>query len=252
MRKGSIIMSGLIMATLLSCAPLVRAQVTSEEFQKLKPQSKQLILPLPSGAVLQGKGLDDWLAGSGGRTRIIRGFGGSEKTEDQKFFALGGLYTSLLIQVHSPSTVDAAKGAEVFRQALVQLQAPEGFFSYLSELELMIKSQIAGPEMAGRFAGALQGFLVDFVRSRGESSYLNFQLGRWATTLALAARAQDSAGLQLSAASYFRERLAKAKTEKETLTTLEELEKMAGQQKLGADDFQKIENLAQRLRDQLS
>jgi hypothetical protein len=229
------------------------AQVKLEELQGLKSKSTEAIIPLPSGGALQGKGLDAWMngLGPGGQAGIVRGFSGGAKTQEQKFFALGGLYTALLVQARSVSTLEAADAINNFRQALSQLQAPAGFFSYLSELELMTKSHEAGPEVAGRIVGAIQGFLSEFVRSRGDAAYLNYQAGRWCTTLALAARARDAAGLQLGAASYFHERFAAQHAGETALAALKGLEDLARREKLSDADFAQIEKLAEQLRDQL-
>jgi hypothetical protein len=244
---------GMVFGTLLLFGLPLRAQISSEELQKLKPQGTQLMLPLPSGAVLRGEGLDEWLGGGGpsGQQAMMRGFGNSNKSEDQKFFSLGELYTSLVIQAHSASTLDAAAAVASLREALVLLHAPEGFFSYLSEFELSVKSQTGGTEAAGRFAAALQGFLIDFVRSKGEAAYLRFQAGRWVTTLALAAHSRDTTGMQLSAASFFRGRFAEANAESGVVEALKDLEKMAGLKTLTSEDFSRIETLAQRVRNQL-
>ena len=244
---------GLAVAALGAClVPTLcaRAQVTQQDLERLKPASSEVILPVPSGPVLEGKGLNAWLEsmGPGGEHGTVRGFGGAKKTEGQKFFALGSLYTALLIQVRSASTLEAAGGVDTFRQALAKLNAPEGFFSYLSELELMIKSQVAGPEVAGRLAAAMQGFLADFVRSRGEAAYVHYQAGRWVTSLALAAKAQDAGGLQLSAAGYFRERLGGKETPEGARAALEELQKLADKQTLTDAEYARIEVLAQQLR----
>jgi hypothetical protein len=243
-------------AALAACFVLVlsaNAQVTQQELERLKPASNEVILPVPSGPVLEGKGLNAWLEGMGpgGQPGAIRGFGGAKKTEGQKFFALGSLYTALLIQVRSASTLEAAGGVDTFRQALAKLNAPEGFFSYLSELELMIKSQAAGPEVAGRLAGAMQGFLADFVRSRGDVAYVHYQAGRWVTSLALAAKAQDAGGLQLSAAAYFRERLSGKETSEGARAALAELQNLADKQTLTDAEYARIEMLAQQLRAEL-
>jgi hypothetical protein len=251
--RRQILTIAIVLGTLLLSGLRLRAQVSAEELQKLKPQGTQLMLPLPSGVVLRGEGLDEWLSGGGprGQQTMVRGFGNSKKSDDQKFFSLGELYTSLVIQAHSASTLDAAAAVASFRQALVLLQAPEGFFSYLSEFELLVKSQAGGTETAGRFAAALQGFLMDFVRSKGEAAYLKFQAGRWVTTLALAAHSRDTTGMQLSAASFFRGRFAEANAQPGVVETLKDLEKMAGLTTLTGEDFSRIETLAQRLRNQL-
>ena len=239
-------------AFLLVCL-CASAQVSQQDLERLKPTTSEVMLSVPSGTMLQGKGLGAWLdgMGPGGATGSVRGFGGGKKTEGQKFFTLGGLYTALLIQVRSSSTLDAAGGVDSFREALTKLNAPEGFFSYLSELELMIKSQVAGPEAAGRIAGAMQGFLADFVRSRGDAAYAHYQAGRWVTSLALAAKAQDASGLQLGAAAYFRERLGRADTPEGARQALEELEKLGGKPALTEAEYARIEVLAKKLRAEL-
>jgi len=242
-----------MIGTLAVFGPTLRAQVTFDDLQKLKPQSEQLMIPLPTGTVLRGSGLDDWLGGfgPGGQQAAARGFAGSKKSDDQKFFTLGELYTSLLIQAHSASMLDAAAGLDSFRQALILLQAPQGFFSYLNEFELLIKSQAGGTDASGRFAAAMEGFLTDFVHGKGEAAYLKFQAGRWVTTMALAAHSHDVTGMQLSAASFFREHLAAANTQPGVVDTLKELEKIASLKTLADADFARIETLAQRLREQL-
>jgi len=248
-------MFGLCLAASLAlpAAPTF-AQVKLEELQGLKPGSAEAIIPLPSGAALQGKGLDSWMSGlgPGGATGIVRGFSSGAKTQEQKFFALGGLFTALAVQARSSSTLDATQAIHEFRQALSQLQAPAGFFSYLSELELMVKSHEAGPELAGRLTGAMQGFLSEFVRSRGDAAFLSFQAGRWSTTLALAARGRDASGLQLTAAHYFREQFSSLHASEAVLAPLAGLEALAAGDKLSEADFVQIEKLAERLRDQLS
>jgi len=233
--------------------PVLRAQVSYDDLQKLKLQSQQLMIPQPSGAVLRGAGLDDWLAGfgPGGERGVSRGFAGGKKSNEQKFFDLGELYTSIVIQTHSASTLDIAAGLESFRQALIFLQAPEGFFSYLNQFELLVKSQAGGTEATDRFAAAMGGFLTDFVQSKGEAAYLRFEAGRWVTTMALAAHSHDVTGMQLSAASYFREHLAGANAPPGVVDALKELEKTASLKTLADADFAKVETLAQRLREQL-
>lgn len=242
-----------VIGMLFLFSPMLRAQVSFDDLQKLKPQPTQLMLPLPSGTVLRGAGLEDWLGGfgPGGQQAVARGFASSKKSADQKFFVLGELYTSLLIQAHSASTLDATAGLDSFRQALIHLQAPQGFFSYLSQFELLMKSQAGGTEAADRFAAGMEGFLMDFVRSKGDTAYLKFQAGRWVTTMALAAHSRDVTGMQLSAASFFREHLAAANAEPGVVDALKEIEKIAALKTLAETDFSRVETLAQRLRNQL-
>jgi len=252
MRTG-ILSVVMMIAALLVLGPILRAQVTVDDLQNLKPQAKELMIPLPGGPVLRGDGLDDWLSGfgPGGERGVARGFAGSKKSDDQKFFNLGELYTSLLIQARSSSTMDAVAGLDSFRQALILLQAPPGFFSYLNQFELLLKSEAGGTETSGRFAAAMEGFLTDFVRSKGEGAYLKFQAGRWVTTMALAAHSHDVTGMQLSAASFFREHMASNNAQPAVVDTLKELERFASLKTLADADFSKIETLAQRLREQL-
>jgi len=254
MRKQTGIFIFCMAAGLLICSHRSAAQNTYKDLQKLELNSSQAIIPVPTGGALQGKGLDSWMngLGPGGEAGVIRGFSGSTKTEEQKFFALGSLYTALLVQAGSSSTVEAGKAIGDFRQALTQLQAPSGFFGYLSELELMTKSRVANAAVAARMAGAIQGFVSDFVHSRGDTAFLNYRAGQWATTLALAAHAHDAAGLQLSAATYFQEKYATQHPSNQTLAALKGLAELGGKEKLDDADFVKIENLAEQLRDQLS
>jgi hypothetical protein len=254
MRYHAIRIAVLLLAVCCLFVPAAGAQVKYEDMQKLQPKSTELILTLPSGEALKGQGLGEWLEGlgPGGEAGIARGFGAGKKNDNQKFFALGSLYASLCVKAASGSTLDAASAVEGFREALFQLKAPLGFDNYLSELELMIKSQQVSPAAATRLVGAIQVFLTEFARNRGESAMRHYQAGIWATNLMLTARARNESLLQIYAAIYFRDVFAKAGMQDSILKTLDELAALAARKELRPEDFEQIETLALRLRAQLS
>ena len=242
-----------VAVVILTSAMTAAAQTSYQDLKKLELNSSEAMIPIPSGGALQGKGLDSWMngLGPGGEAGVVRGFSSTTRTDDQKFFTLGSLYSGLIVQTGSPSMYEAAKGIADFREAPSQLRAPAGFFGYLSVLELMTKSRAATPAIAARMAAAIQGFVSDFAHSHGDVAYLNYQAGQWVTTLALAARAHDAGALNLPAANYFQEKFAAQHANAATLAVLKSLQDFAGKEKLGDADYVQIEKLAEQLRDQL-
>jgi hypothetical protein len=170
------------------------------------------------------------------------------KTVHQKFFSIGNLYADLLTKLSGEYSKEVIiERIKVLQERLDDLDASNGIYIYLFNLENMVIADEYPEEVIKRFLAMLYPFIEESAVS--SDALLSLQAGHWLVDLGIAAAGQnETLSQQSEIAMFLADAYAELDASEGVIDALREIATLTSKPELSDEDFETLMVLSGNLR----
>jgi hypothetical protein len=175
-------------------------------------------------------------------------FGFAAKSEEARFFIMGGLYSETIAYLKSGKRELALKRLESIEKEFINLNVPNSLYNYITKMRQMMESQKYSTEVLGEFLSLFQPFYEEYAKSKSEDKLILFRAGSWLVDMSLTAAAGDNELLrQIETLDYFNREMKRMDAPKGVMDGLEEITKIAEKKEITDRDADRVLNLVKKI-----
>lgn len=179
-------------------------------------------------------------------------FGFGDRSPQARIFILGSLYSQALAYWNGGDADQCVDKLRLIEQEFISLRAPSSMYGYVTRIRNIVETGRYQRAVVSEFLGMFEPFLEDYANSFGEDAGVLLFAGSWLVNYRLAAAAGDRSMLhQANLIRFFKQEMERLDAPGSVVSSLEELAKIADQEKIKTEDLADVQQLVEKIQNLL-